>query len=236
MKYTIDKDAFDGLSEPLQGEYEEKDGAYVLKLEGHEDAFVPKHKKDEAEKHRKEAEQRATELSKQQEKLMADLEAAKGTKEIEQVRESHRKEVERIKAEYAQKEEAAQQEIHKSMIREEAQKFASEKFTVPSAISRLYQDRLTVERVGDKPVIRVLEADGSPSVKSLDDLRKEFLENKEFSPIIKASGGSGGGASPSHGANGGAGQKTISKADFEAMSNEERHKAFVQDGLRVAEE
>lgn len=234
MKFSIDKSTFDGLGDALKSEYEEKEGKFILKLEGHEDAFVPKHKKDEAERHRKEAEQKAADLAQREEKLLADLEAAKGTKEIEQVRESHRKEVERIKGEYEAKEKAAKAEIHKSMIREEAQKFASEKFTVPTAISRLYGDRLSVEEVAGKPVLRVLEADGTPSVKSLDDLRKEFLDNKEFFPIIKASGGSGGGANPSQNKGGGA-AKTMARSQFDTLSDSERL-TFSKEGGQLTDE
>ncbi len=43
----------------------------------------------------------------------------------------------------------------------------------------------------------------------MNDLQKEFLDNKEFSPIIKANAGSGGGAAP--GGGGGAPSKKLSE-------------------------
>lgn len=237
MKYIIDSETHAKLSDETKAEYEEKDGKFVLKLEGHEESFVPKAKRDIEVEHRKNAEKALKEATDREAKLVKDLEAAGGSKtEIENIRKQHQTEVEKIKAEYAEKEQAAKAESHKALIREEATRFASERFTVPSAISRLYQDRLNVEEVDGQAVIRVLEADGKPSVKSLAELQKEFLENKEFSPIVKASQGSGGGA---HGSNkgGGANQKrTISKAELETMSQEERHQAFVVDGARVAED
>ncbi len=235
MKYQIAATEHAKLPDSLKSEYEEKDGNFVLKLEGHEEVLIPKAKKDLAEQHRKEAEKRLSEAEAREAKLVADLaKAGDSKKEIEAIRAQHQVEVEKVKASYAEKEKAAKADAAKAMIAAEAQKFASEKFTVPSAIARLYQDRLAVEEVDGVAVIRVREADGKPSVKSLADLQQEFLANKEFAPIVKASAGSGGGAGPSH-KGGGAGPKTITKAEMEAMSDAERHQAFVKDGVKVAD-
>lgn len=235
MKFKITKEEFEKLPELMQKEYAEKDGAYTLNLEGHEDAFVDKGKLAEVEKHRREAEKKASDGEKRETDLLKKLESADGKKEVEALRKSHEEEVGRIKAEYEEKEKAAKAETHKAMIAAEAQAFASEKFTVPGLVQRAIAERMTVEEVNGKPVIRVLEADGSPSVKSLGDLQKEFLENKEFAPIIKGSQGSGSGASPSDKPGSGASGRVVTKAEFEAMSQEERHEAFVKDGAKVAD-
>ena len=139
-----------------------------------------------------------------------------------------------MRNEYAEREKAAKAEAGRQMIAAEATRFATEKFTVPTAIARLYQDRLTVEDVDGVSVLRVREADGKPSVKSLADLQQEFLANKEFSPIVKASAGSGGGASPSN-KGGGAGPKTATRSQFESMTDGERL-AFSKDGGQLTEE
>jgi hypothetical protein len=238
MKYTIAAADYAKLAEPVKAEYKEGEGgSYVLNLEGHEDHFVPKGKKDEAEKHRKRAEDKVAELEAREAKLIKDLEAAAGNKtEVEAIRKQHQAEVEKIKNEYAEKEKAAKAETHKAMIAAEATRFAGEKFTVPSAIARLYQDRLAVEEVDGVPVIRVREPDGKPSVKSLADLQTEFLANKEFAPIVKASSGSGGGAARSDSKGGGAAQRIIPKGEFEAMSQEERHQALVVEKARVSDQ
>lgn len=236
MKYKITSEEHAKLSDDAKAEYTEKDGAFFLNLEGHEEHLVPKAKRDLEVEHRKNAEKSLKEAQDREAKLLKDLEAAGDSKtKVEEIRKQHETEVARIKEEFAEKEKKAKAESHKAMIREEATRFAGDKFTVPSAISRLYQDRLTVEEVDGNPVIRVLEADGKPSVKSLADLQKEFLENEEFAPIVKASQGSGGGANPSKG--GGANPKrTITKAELAKMSQEERHQAFVVDKATMAEE
>ena len=237
MKYIIDSETHAKLSDEAKKEYTEKDGKFVLILEGHEEAFVPKEKRDIEAEHRKTAEKNLADAQARETKLIADLEKAGGSKtEIEAIRKQHLVEVDKIKAEYAEKHKVTRGESHKAMIREESNKFSAEKFTVPSAISRLYQDRLTVEEVDGVAVIRVLEADGKPSVKSLGDLQKEFLENKEFAPIVKATDANGGGANRSN-RDGGAGSKRIiSKDELDSMSQEERQQAFVKDGARMSEE
>lgn len=200
MKYAITAEEHGKLSDALKSQYAEKDGVFFLNLEGHEDHLIPKAKKELAEQHRKEAEKRLAEAEAREKKLMDDLaKSGDSKKEIEAIRAQHQAEVEKVRNEYADREKAAKAEAGRQMIAAEATRFATEKFTVPTAIARLYQDRLTVEDVDGVSVLRVREADGKPSVKSLADLQQEFLANKEFSPIVKASAGSGGGASPSGG-------------------------------------
>jgi hypothetical protein len=58
-------------------------------------------------------------------------------------------------------------------------------------------------------VIRVKDENGKPSALSLDELKREFLDNQEYSTIIKTKAGSGGGATPSSG--GGATTKKLSE-------------------------
>jgi len=237
MKYIIDSETHAKLSDEAKGEYIEQDGKFVLKLEGHEETFVPKAKRDIEVEHRKTAEKNLADTTARETKLIADLAAAGGSKvEMENIRKQHTVEVDRIKAEYAEKEKVTKGQAHKALISEEANKFAGEKFTTPSLMARAYGDRLTVEEVEGVPVIRVLTPDGKASVQSLGDLQKEFLENKEFAPIIKATEANGGGAKGGKG-NGGAGTKRqITKAELEAMSQEERHQAFNKDGATMAEE
>lgn len=79
-------------------------------------------------------------------------------------------------------------------------------FTVPSAMKAAIRDRLSVEFDAEgKTVIRVKDATGAPSASTVEDFKKELLANPEYKGIIKASQGSGGGATPpGHGGGGGA--------------------------------
>ncbi len=235
MKYILTKEEFEKLPEALQGEYTLEGENATLTLEGHEETFVEKGKWQEAEKHRKNAESKALEVEKREAKLLKDIEAARGNeKKIAELRESHEAEVARIKEEN----EAQLKEIkagqHKAMIDAEATKFANEHFTVPSLVKDAVAKRLTVEEVDGQPVIRALEADGKASAKSLSDIQKEFLENKEFSSIIKASKGKGGGATPPEGGKGGGAAKQVTRAEFDEMSQADRL-TFSKEGGEVVD-
>lgn len=206
MKFKITKEEFGKLPEAMQKEYAEADGGYTLKLEGHEETFVPIAKKNEAEKHRAEAERKLGEVEARETKLLADLEKAKGgsKEEIERIRSEAQAEIEKIKKENEAREAAALEERKKSFVDSHVTKFANEKFTTPSLISRAMRDRLTAAEVNGEMVLRVLDEKGNESVKSVSDLEKEFLENKEYASIIKGSQGSGGGATPPNKGGGGA--------------------------------
>jgi hypothetical protein len=221
MKFKATKAEVESLPEAIRGEYEEREGSFFLKLEGHEEAFVPAEKKNIAEQHRKEAEKKLAEANAREADLIAKLEKADGKKEVEAIRQQHQAEILKIKEAADKEREAIKGREHQALIETEAAKFAGEKFLVPSAISRLYKDRLSVEEVDGQPVIRVREPDGKPSVKSLSDLQKEFLENPEFKPIIKASQASGGGAIPGQ-KGGGSAQKTVQRSEFDSMDQTAR--------------
>jgi hypothetical protein len=55
--------------------------------------------------------------------------------------------------------------------------------------------RLSAELDAEKPFTRVLDTAGKPSALTLDELKKEFVDNKKFSAIIIASKASGGATS-----------------------------------------
>ena len=59
-------------------------------------------------------------------------------------------------------------------------------------------------------VVRVVDINGNPSTASISDLEKEFVDNKDYSSMIKANVGSGGGASRSTNG-GGAPDKKLSE-------------------------
>jgi glutaredoxin len=235
MKFTLTEEEHGKLPEAMQGEYEKSEsGAFVLKLEGHEEHLVPKAKKDLAEQHRKAAEAKIAEIEKAQAKLLEDLEKAKGSeKKIEEIRANAQAEIEKAREESKAELEKIKKENHSAMIRETASKFASEHSTVPTLFADAFAKRLTVEEVEGTPVIRVLGEDGKASALSLDQLQKDFLAKEEFKPIIKASNASGGGANPGQGGKPGSAQKTITKDQLDSMSQDERHSFFVRDGGKV---
>ena len=172
-------------------------------------ATLEKKRSIEAE-HRKTAETKVKESDDRAAKLQNDLENAGGNKEaIEKLKNEHAEVVEKLRSEREAESAKVKSDRNGAMIEKESSKFANEHFITPGLISDQVAKRLTVEEVDGQPVVRVKNADGSPSTASLDDLRKEFLDNKEYSPIIKANIGNGGGATP--GSSGGATVKKLSE-------------------------
>ena len=220
MKFKITKEEFGKLPEPMQKEYTEKDGVYTLNLEGHEEELVPVGKKNEAEKHRAEAQRKLEEVEKREQKLLADLEKAKGgsKEEIEKIRSEAQAEIEKIKKESEEKDKAAFEDRKKALVDNHVAEFTNEKFTSPKLAALAYRGRLTAEEVNGELALRVLDENGKPSIKSVSDLQKEFLDNKEFAPIIKGSRGGGGGATPQDKGGGGA---TPGKLDLSSASPKE---------------
>lgn len=202
MKYILTPEEHEALDDSIKGEYTEQDGAFVLTLEGHEEALVPASKKAIAEQHRKLAETKLKEAETREADLMKQIQNLEksGGKDmqakLEELRSSHEKAIADLEQKYAEEAKTAKAMQHKQLISGEADKFAREHFTTPSLIAKAMAERMTVEEVEGEPVIRVLEADGKASVKSFSELQKEFLANPEFKGIVKASQGGGGGAKP----------------------------------------
>jgi hypothetical protein len=93
--------------------------------------------------------------------------------------------------------------------------------------------RLKVEIVDGTPITRVLDASGKPSAASVDELKKEFIDNKAFAPVIVGSRASGGGAAGA-GGGGGAGTKRfkdLTEAERVALYREspEKYAAYKAD-------
>ena len=219
MKYKLTEDEFKTLTESMQKEYHLKDGVALLKIEGDDAPTAEKiatleKKRDIEIEHRKNAEAKVKEADDRAAKLQKDLESAGGSKEaIEKIKTEHAAEIEKLRTEREAETKQIIEARNASMIKEAAQEFASKNFIEApygsTFIAAEISKRLTVEEVSGQPVVRVVNADGTPSTASLDSLQKEFLDNKEYSPIIKGKAGSGGGAIPGNG--GGATGKSLAE-------------------------
>jgi len=80
---------------------------------------------------------------------------------------------------------------------------AAEIFTKPTRDVRLLKDRVYVDYDGETPVLRIRDKDGKPSALTLEDLKKETVDNPDFKDILlgsKASGSGGAGGNQGGGA------------------------------------
>jgi len=195
LKRKITKEVFDKLSADLKAEYVEKDGEYVLDVDGddnNEDVGALRRAKDREVQARKDAEKKAREA----EAKLAELDGNDARKrgDIEALEKSWKDKYDKDTGELKTKLEAKDGFISKSLVDNVASSIAAEISTTPALILPHIRARLTADLEGDTPTTKVLGADGKPSASTVDDLKKEFVDNKEFATIIRASKASGGGA------------------------------------------
>lgn len=215
MKYKITKIEFDALDETAKKEYTLDGETAVLKIEGegaptHEATTRAEDKLRIEKEHRKNAETARDTAETRAEKLKKDLEGASGKDEIARIKAEHQTELDKIRDDRATEQAAAKDVRNAGLKKETSEAFANDHFTIPSLMVDQFAKRLSVEEVDGNPVVRVLDAEGKASALSVAELKKEFLDNKDYSTIIKANPGRGGGATPG-GGGGGAPDKKIAE-------------------------
>lgn len=225
LKRKITKAEYEKLHEAIKVEYKAEGEEFVLDAEGFDDASALKRAKDREKELRTDAEAENAKLTSELKTLreangnIATLEAS-WKKQLADANETHRKEVTRLT-----------NFLNSSLVDGVAQKIATElagdnaEILVPHI-----KARLTANLEGDKPLTRVLDKEGKPSAISVDDLAKEFRENKRYAPLVivskaSGSGAAGGSGSGDSGAGAGGGAPTGQKK-FHELNDQERTALF----------
>ncbi|MBK5416355.1 hypothetical protein [Pseudomonas sp. TH31] len=207
LKYQLD--TLDGLDDSAKTLYVEKDGKYVLGIEGlpqPEDVSGLKSKVQElldekktADKARKDAEDQAR---------LEREENARKSGNVEELEKSWSEKFNRREAELngmlEQERGTLSTQIRDLTVGRTATDIASA-LAIPGSAKALLphiERRLSVEQRDGKPVVVVLDAQGKLSAATLDELKAEFANDTAFAPLIAGSKASGGGAG---GAGGGGG-------------------------------
>lgn len=100
--------------------------------------------------------------------------------------------------------------VDKNVRQAEASRLAAEVFLNPTVGLPHILGRLKVEEDGDNFVVKILDAAGQPSAATMDDFKKELLQNKDLAPILRGTRASGGGAGGG-GGGGAQGDKDLDK-------------------------
>jgi hypothetical protein len=223
LKKLVTSDEHKKLAKELQGLYVEKDGTFVLDLEtgDDDDAGALKRAKDHEKRLRKEAEENARKLQEQldaitKEKEEAATSNAKKKGDVDSIEKSWQEKLAKREKELNDQLAIANGELTKMLVDNVAQQIASEISTAPSVIMPHIKSRLRAEFKDGKAATRIVDAEGNPTALTLDDLKKDFVANKDFAPIIAASKASGGGA----GGAGSGGGATGGKVDFSKSPKE----------------
>ena len=207
LKYQLD--TLDGLDDSVKSLYTEKEGKFVLGIEGlpqPEDVSGLKSKVQElldekkaADKARKDAEDQAR---------LEREENARKSGNVEELEKSWSEKYNRREAELngmlEQERGTLSTQIRDLTVGRTATDIASA-LAIPGSAKALLphiERRLSVEQRDGKPVVVVLDHQGKLSAATLDELKAEFANDTAFAPLIAGSKASGGGAA---GAGGGGG-------------------------------
>ncbi|MGY4639048.1 hypothetical protein [Pseudomonas sp. TE24901] len=207
LKFQLD--SLDGVDETVRALYTEKDGKFVLGIEGlpqQEDVSGLKAKVDELLGEKKLAEKKAREA---EELARTEREeAARKSGNVEELEKSWSEKFNRREAELngllEQERGTLSTQIRDLTVGRTATDIASA-LAIPGSAKALLphiERRLSVEQRDGKPVVVVLDQQGKLSAATLDELKAEFANDTAFAPLIAGSKASGGGAA---GAGGGGG-------------------------------
>jgi hypothetical protein len=237
LPYVVE--TIESIPEAFRTEYKEKDGKFVLDLEGADDHFVPKSewKKINDESANRRHKLKAWEkLGESPEKVLQDIETQKqlaaqagdGAAILRQHQDTWAQEKASIEAELN----AARSSERGAVVGERLSGALAKAGATEEGLELLpdrFGNRIKFETVDGKRVIKIMKADGETpmagsgegGVATLDDLVKEAM--KKYPSLFKGSGAGGGGKPP--GEHGGGGSGATKKSDFKT---EKERAAYVE--------
>lgn len=196
LKRKITQTELEQLAEPLQALYAKVGDDFILQVE--DTAFetlkaekkkaedeLKKYQDEEAERIKK-AEERAEQKAKEK------YEKAKTDKDVEAIEKSWSEKYDKLQAEKEELNAKHIDYVKKALIETAVAKMASEISTSPTLISPHIRSRLDVDFSSEEPKLIVLDANGQRSAQTLQELQKSFIDNKDFSAIIKVTSATGG--------------------------------------------
>lgn len=208
LKAKLTKEEHAKLSDALKGEYVEDGDGFKLDIEGAEDTGALKRAKDREAQLRRDAEKKAKELEERLGEIEGDDARKKG--DVATLEKSWQTKLDTQKTEFEGRIGKLTAHTTKSLVENVAQAIASKISTSPALLMPHIRSRLQADFEGDEPKTRILDKDGKPSALTVAELEAEFVANKDFAAIIKASSASGGAGKP---ANSGGGATQHGKPD-----------------------
>lgn len=196
LKLTLD--SIEGLPTDIAKEYiEQDDGTFKLDLEGLEDTGALKRAKEHEKNRRKEAERKTEELQTKLEALedqLGELDAPGKNRQDDVLRRKLEAKITELTGQLTNREKELFGEITRLTSTAQADRLANDLSDSPNLLRPHIAARLRTEIENGKAVVKVLDSDGEVGIMTLEDLKKEFMSNKEFAPLIRAGKGSGSGA------------------------------------------
>lgn len=192
LKLKLTKAEFDKLPADVKAEYLPDGDAYKLDVDGIEDTGALQRAKQRETEARKSAEKKLEELETQMEELRSA--AGKKGEDIAKLEKGWKDKLAEVETNSKTEREKLQGHIRSQLVDNVASTLANKLSKSPVLLLPHIKARLMADFDGDKPVTKVLGADGKPSALTLEQLEAEFVANKDFASIIvgsRASGGAG---------------------------------------------
>lgn len=215
IKRIITKTEFAKLPDAFKAEYKADEASenYTLDLSDYEDPGAAVRAKNHEKTAHAETKKRLLEVEGQLAQLTEEREGMlKGSvpkADVEKLETTYKSKLAKRESELTGEIASLRSNLDGLLVDSVAAQLAGEISTSPKLILPHVKARLKAEYVEGKGKTVILDGEGKPSELGLDDLKKEFLANQEFSAIIIGSKGSGSGAAGSGG--GGAPTKDIRK-------------------------
>lgn len=192
LKRKINEEVFNGLSDILKAEYVKNGSDYVLDTDEAKELISAR----DAEK------RRADELKTERDALKTERDAMKAANgDWSSLEASYKTKVAGLETQLTETNSTLTAERRDRHVTGAAMEIANKHFTVPKLLLPSIAARLDLDPKDNKTV-RVLDATGKPSAATLEDLAKEFVDNKEYAGIVKANQASGSAGRPASGGNG----------------------------------
>ena len=196
FKFKVE--SLEGVDEKFHELYEQKDGAYFLKVSG----VVPeseidglKASRDALLAEKKEQQRLAQEAEAEKLRIEREAleEAARQKGDWQALEDSYKAKLAEKETEFTSQAETLRKQVYKLTVGEQAIKLAAEisKPHAQAIMSRFIEERLTLDENNN---VRVLDLQGKPSAMTIDDLKQEFKASAMFQDIVVINNSSGGGA------------------------------------------
>jgi hypothetical protein len=190
LKLNIDKASFESLPADVKKEYIAGDGdKYTLDIDGIEDTGALKRG---LERERSKAKSLLEKLN----GVEGELDTFKNGDIAKQVAATETKWQDKYNKDMALKDASLEKltsYAKASLADTVAANLAKEVSSSPDLLLPHIKSRIIADLEGDSPTTKILDKDGKVGKMTLDDLKKEVLEDKRFSAIIVASRSKGGG-------------------------------------------
>lgn len=201
LNVKITKEEFNALDPVLQAEYKGDGAGYILDADvqsADTTALANAHARTKEElRILKEGE--ADRLRIAEERIREELRTSGNTTELERRLTAER---EQLRTTLTADVDRRTQQLSKVLVQDRAQTLARELSGDAWLVMLPHvQGRLVADLDSDTPACKVVAADGQPSTLSIEDLKKEFLNNPAFASIIVGVDSSGGGAGRKPGGN-----------------------------------